>query len=422
MKSFRFDNFSVTLGKKGGTSYTKASYPTRYGTFAEIKTPGFIYHFDPNGELRFIQGCDDAWPNRVEWLKRTLGNDWVYYSSGGYAGVFSCMGEYYVPCLPYDSISILDAKPFTRPEVNQAIASWPEIVGQCLSQINGGTDEGLRSFVQTVSENDTQAMKKKAEAFYAITGGPISVLPPDVRHVDYDVIPVILADGCLYNCGFCSVKSGRRFTPRTRDNITGQIKDMKSLLGASLHNYNSIFLGQHDALNTPPDLIQFAVEKAFDEFDFQHSYMEGANIFMFGSVHSFLNAPDTLLSFFNSLPCKTYINLGFESADPDTLKYLNKPISREAIEQTFDRLMAVNRKYGQIEITMNFLLGPTLPPEHIDSIIGLLRDKLSHSYPKGTVYLSPLTNYEKKRHMRDLIEWIKIQSRLPVFAYLIQRL
>lgn len=422
MKSFRFDNFSVTLEKKGRTSYTKASYPTRYGTLSEIKTPGFIYHFDPNGELRFIQGCDDAWPNRVEWLKRTLGNDWVYYSSGGYGGVFSCMGEYYVPCLPYGSISILDAKPFARPEVNQAIDAWPEIVGQCLSQINGNADESLRSFVKTVWDNDARVMEKKAKAFHAMTGGPISVLPPDVRHVDYDVIPVILADGCLYNCGFCSVKSGMRFTPRTRDNIVGQIKGMTSLLGESLHNYNSIFLGQHDALNAPPELIRFAVEKAFDEFDFRNSYMEGANIFMFGSVHSFLNAPETLFAFFNSLPCKTYINLGFESADPETLKYLNKPISREAIEQTFHRLMAVNRKYGQIEITMNFLLGPTLPPGHIDSIVGLLRDTLPHPYPKGTVYLSPLTDYEKKRHLRDLIEWIKIQSRLPVFAYLIQRL
>nr|CBX29241.1 hypothetical protein N47_J02220 [uncultured Desulfobacterium sp.] len=61
---------------------------------------------------------------------------------------------------------------------------------------------------------------------HSIIGSSISVLPPDTRHSDYDVIPVIIADGCIYNCNFCSVKSGEKINIRDEANISRQLNHL----------------------------------------------------------------------------------------------------------------------------------------------------------------------------------------------------
>jgi hypothetical protein len=76
---------------------------------------------NPNGEIKYLQGLDKGWPYPAEWLKRTAGNDWVYYSAGDYKGVYGLLGEYYVPCLSYQSNSIFSEKPFDHPSVRSAI-------------------------------------------------------------------------------------------------------------------------------------------------------------------------------------------------------------------------------------------------------------------------------------------------------------
>lgn len=420
--TYPFNAFSVTLNKRGVSDYTKTSYPIRYGNYSEIKTKNLVYHFNLNGEIRFIQGRGDDWPNPVEWVKRTMGNDWVYYSSGGYNGVFDCLGEYYVPCLSYGASSLLDARPFNLPEVTKAIDGWAGAVSSLASSLNGNRDAALIDFFETVTKKDPSFLVGRARRFYEMIGGPISVLPPDTRHVDYDVIPVTIADGCLYNCGFCSVKSGKRFSARTEENILSQIHHLKAFLGPDLRNYNSVFLGQHDALNAADELIFFTARQAYDHLTLDRSYMTGATLFLFGSVGSFLSKKASFFEEMNRLPYKTYINIGVESADPATLKYLRKPISLEDIARTFERMMAVNHRFEAIEITLNFVIGENLPENHAPSILSLIRDRLDRPYPKGAIYISPLHEYEKKRYMKDALHVIKTQSRLPVYYYLIQRL
>ncbi|MBU0993599.1 MAG: radical SAM protein [Proteobacteria bacterium] len=422
MTFYQFDNYSITLDKKGVNIYTKASYPIRYGQYSEIKTKEFVYHFNQNGEIRFIQGRGNGWPNPVEWLKRTLGNDWIYYSAGGYAGVFECMGEYYVPCLPYGNTSLLDAKPFKNKMIENAIEIWPRVVSSIACLLDGETHIDLSHYISNVIKNDSARLQQKAQLFHRLIGGQISVLPPDTRHVDYDVIPVIIADGCLYNCGFCRVKSGNRFESRSKEDILNQIRQLKGFLGRDIINYNAVFLGQHDALNAPAELINFAAQNAYDIFELKLSNMKGANLFLFGSVKSFLDKEPSFFQDLNRLPYKTYINIGVESADPATLKYLKKPIELKDIIHTFERMMAINHHFENIEITLNFVIGEMLPENHVPSILSLIRDRLDRPYPKGSVYLSPLYDYEKKRYLRDILHRIKIQSKLPVFFYLIQRL
>ena len=99
MESFQFDNLSIILSKQGSREFSKVSYPIRYGRFAEIKTPDYIFQFNLNGEVKYIQGRRESWPHPAEWLKRTVANDWAYYSAGTYSEVYDYFGEYYLPCL-----------------------------------------------------------------------------------------------------------------------------------------------------------------------------------------------------------------------------------------------------------------------------------------------------------------------------------
>ena len=94
METYQIGDLNITLNKHGSDRYTKASYPIRYGRFSEIKTSDHTFQFNLNGEIKFIQGLGKNWPDPSERLKRTVGNDWVYYSTGGYSGVYDSFGEY----------------------------------------------------------------------------------------------------------------------------------------------------------------------------------------------------------------------------------------------------------------------------------------------------------------------------------------
>ena len=126
METNQFNNLSITLDKEGSREFTKVSYPIRYGRFSEIKTPDYVFQFNLNGEIKYIQGRSRSWPHPVEWLKRTVANDWIYYSSGGYTGVYDSFGEYYIPCLSYLSNSIIGGNPFEDAAIRSAIEFFNE--------------------------------------------------------------------------------------------------------------------------------------------------------------------------------------------------------------------------------------------------------------------------------------------------------
>jgi hypothetical protein len=118
----------------------------------------------------------------------------------------------------------------------------------------------------------------------------------------------------------------------------------------------------------------------------------------------------------------TFINIGLESADPATLKYLNKPLDSKKIEAAFQMMLDINRSYPRIEITVNFILGNGLPRGHYLSIIELVRYRLDRFYSKGGIYLSPLMSNHGCQELLQMFVKIKNMSRLPVHLYLIQRL
>ena len=416
------DSYEITLDKPGADRFVKESYPIRYGRFSEIRTPEYLFQFDLNGEIRFIRGFSKNWPHPSEWLKRTDANDWVYYSVGGYNGMFYILGEYYLPCLSYKSNSIWQYHPVTKSGVQEAFTAWDRLQSDITTPTAKEASEKIKQFLTKVSHNSSAALANRAQRLHKIIGPRISVLPPDTRHVDYNVIPLMIADGCLYHCDFCCIKTKNKFQPRSEDNILQQIRQLKAFYTENLSNYNALFLGNHDALAAGGELIQLAARKAYASFNLEKSHIKNPILFLFGSVDSLLSGKDKLMAAMNELPYYTYINIGFESADAATLNHLKKPLDPAKIREAFQMMIHVNNQFDKVEITGNFILGETLSHNHTRSLIDLMNSCLDRYSGKGALYLSPLNTSKKQREMLSQFVAIKNLSRLPMYLYLIQRL
>ncbi|MCG8632551.1 MAG: radical SAM protein [Desulfobacterales bacterium] len=415
------NDLSIELNCLGSREYTKISYPVKYGIFSRLETRDLILEFNQNHEIRHARSKTRSWPDPQEWLKRTTGNDWVYYSTGGYAGVFESIGEYYLPNLMYTTNSLLGGKPFNEPEVARLSLDWHHtLAGIPLNR--AGMPPHIRDWAEKIQSRTPADLDAKAGALFKISGGRTTVLPPDARHSDYDVIPLTIADGCLYKCKFCKVKNKKQFTPRTRADIDRQLNELKTLYADDLINYNSLFLGEHDALNAPADLILYAARTAHGALNFGKSVMKHPRLCFFGSVDAVLNAEERLFKELDTLPFNTCINIGLESADPATLEKIGKPVTAEKVTQAFDRMQAVNKTYHRVEMTCNFIMDEDLPPGHTTAMMALVRDRQRFTRPKGCVYLSPLRFGRPSREVLFDFYSLKTRSRLPMFLYIIQRL
>ncbi len=422
METTTIDDAIISVNRKGADCYAKVSFPVRYGTYTEIKTSDYIFQFNLNGEIKFIRGLGQDWPEPNEWLKRTVRNEWVYYSAGGYRGVDVYMGEFYLPCFMNMDNPIFKVTTPYRDISQKAIRSYEKLIAK-LNESNGNEmPASVANCVKLIKKGNSAVLKHKAYKFSSILGASIPVLPPDTRHTDYDVIPIIIGDGCVYNCAFCSVKTGREFQERSYRNISRQITELYDFYGNDLKNYNSIFLGQNDALNAHIDLITDTARKAYRVFDFQNSNMKRPRLFLFGSIHSFLNANTKIFKAINLLPYYTYINIGLESFDQAALDWLKKPVSADDVEKTFFKMAVVNQKYLNIEMTSNFVLGDELPDSHIKSFKYITGEKLAKHCPKGAVYMSPLFAFGLKRDLQKKFIELKNYSKMPTYIYLIQHL
>ena len=418
---YQHGDIRIHLRKRGSDQYTKASYPLRYGVFSEIETKDAILQFNLNGEIIQAKGKGREWPDPQEWLKRTVGNDWIYYSTGGYAGVFEAIGEYYLPNTPYPTNSLIGGRPLSLPPVARITGSWHDLLRETADRA-GGAPANIRDFLSRALANSPEVLQKKAEILFAISGGRVTVLPPDARHVDYNVIPLTIAEGCLYKCRFCRVKTDSPFREKSSEEIAGQIEGLRALYGENLANYNALFLGEHDALCARAELLVETVGKAYRAFGFSGSNMKGTSVFLFGSVDSLLHVPPRLFEDLKKLPCSFYINIGLESADQETLDRLGKPVTAAGIAEAFARMQDINDRYLNIEVTANFIMDERLPENHYSAFLKLVRDGLTRNKPKGCIYLSPLQIGKPSRSILFEFNRLKVLSRLPTFLYIIQRL
>ena len=408
--------------KRGTDRYTKTSYPVRYGLYGEIRTSEYIFGFNRNGELATIQGRSGGWLETAEWLKRSAGNNWAYFAAGGYNGAFNYTGEYYVPCLDYQTNTVFGHGKFESEAVTHAFHAFHRLI-ETLKEIDlPSLCPKTAGFVTRVLDFPPGELEKRGKLFHRITNGVIPVLPPESRHVEYNVIPIRIADGCLYNCGFCRVKSGTGFSIRSSEAVRSQVYALKSFYNRDIVNYNSIFLGEHDALYAGRDRIAFAAELAYDVLKIENAAIKEPRLFMFGSADALLSANEALFEMLNRLPFFTHINIGLESADSATLSMLRKPLTAEKVSAAFLRMIEINRAFANVEISANFVIGAGLPESHLPSILELTTKHLDRRYPKGDIYLSPLEQMGSKEKLLNRFNEFKRICRLPAYLYLIQRL
>ena len=148
--------------------------------------------------------------------------------------------------------------------------------------------------ISLILKNDDRVLYERSQKLSAIIGGRVSVLPPDTRHIDYEIIPLMIADGCLYHCKFCCVKSAQQFKARSRTDILEQIRQLKAFYGRNLENYNALFLGNHDALEAGNELICLAASEAYKTFGISDKRKFTPLLFLFGSVNSLLKSENRL--------------------------------------------------------------------------------------------------------------------------------
>ncbi len=419
--SFSSEDLKITLHKRGARQYTRMSYPVHSGVFTEVETKDWLLHFNLNDEILRAKGKGRAWPHPHEWLKRNMGNDWIYYSTGGYTGVFEATGEYYLPNLPYRTNGLLGGNPFSEDIVANLRHRWPRILERILQTKNGLPSE-IEQFLCSALDTPPETLAEKADRLFSICGGRSTVLPPDARHVDYNVIPLTIASGCLYKCRFCEVKNKKPFSAKSPEEIRSQIQKLQTIYNRDLHNYNALFLGEHDALQAGPKLLLSTLTQAYRELEFNNAFVDGCNAFLFGSVTSLMNTPDTFFRELEDLPYAVYINIGLESADQNTLDQLGKPLTARQVREAFRRIQDLNDRYSRTEITANFVLDDDLPEAHLPAFLELVRESLPRTKIKGCVYLSPLRFGQPSRSRMFAFNRLKVLSRVPTFLYIIQRL
>lgn len=134
---------------------------------------------------------------------------------------------------------------------------------------------------------------------------------------------------------------------------------------------------------------------------------QGPFLFLFGSVESLLNSQNRLFEKLDRLRFHIYINVGLESIDPSTLKFLGKPVSQSSVLEAFQKMLDINASFENIEVTANFVLGEGLSETHYQSLKDLLRNAPVVSGGKGGIYLSPLKDNPKRRELLPLIKGIK---------------
>ncbi len=406
---------------RGRKDQTPVSYLSISGIYHQIEYKGYKLIFDLNCTVKWILGPDWAWPDPQTRIRRNLSNEWIIYSSHGYEDTFALTGTYYLPIRQNIKQWDTDNTPFQEAWFKQGLQIQEEVKTICQNIANCCEDKNIASILRTISQQDRKTLDGRYRRLQNIISGTVPILPPDTLLADYDVIPLLISEGCLYNCKFCCLKTGIDWQQRDIKDVTTQINSVKDLLGEDIINYNSVFLGQNDAFACDADFLLESAELALDRLDLKNSFPLGSKLFLFASPTSMIKATDKTFQKLSRLGYDSiFINCGIESTDQNTLDLLGRPTSMEEVKYAIDKAIEINSQPGPLEISLNFLIGEQLPPSHMESLSSVLQSP-DRKLPKGTIYISPLIgSAQELRHIKRQILSLKARARWNVKLYLMQ--
>ncbi|VVS92584.1 radical SAM protein [Desulfoluna spongiiphila] len=413
------DGITVRMGLVGAVRYLKASWPVRYGLYHEIRTPSYLFQFSPEGVIRFIQGRPGTWHNHADWFKRTAGGDWVYYSSGGYNGAFSAIGEHYIPVFPYPSNGVIGEKAYPEETLEDALQALDALTDRAGEEADKAPPEVAAFWGRVARKNSRDVLDGLAARFHGLTHGPLTVLPPDCRHVDYDILPLRLARGCLYHCRFCGVKSRDTFAVEGREQVVAGAQSLAVFFKGDLADMGGVFLGEHDALAAGAGEVIRAAEACIPLFEGKRRMADAPGLFLFGSPDALVGVSDAQWQALDRLPFHVQINTGVESLDEPTLGYLGRPTPLPLVTEAVARADEVNRRCSGVSVSLNMVTGSGLPESHHESLARFVASRDALDAP---LYLSPLKGHADRRTTLNELIALKRMGRGSVFLYLLQRL
>lgn len=165
---------------------------------------------------------------------------------------------------------------------------------------------------------------------------------------------IITSRGCPFNCKFCTVPSFWKHTYRQRspENIFQEIKLLTEQFGAK-----KIFILDDSFTVSKTRTIQLLNLILNNNIQIEWACLTRADLL-----------DDELLSLMKASGCST-ISIGVESANQDTLDYLNKEIRLSVIEKTISLI----KKHG-IRVRCSFIFGfPNETVEHLKNNISFLK-------------------------------------------------
>ncbi len=417
--SHEFKIFPLCKGHRG---LEPVSFPASLGLYTKIQWQGYNFEFDLNGCVQKISGEHPVWPYPEDWLARTQTDRWIYYSGRSYEDIFALTGLYYYPYTQGQENLLDQDRPFEQPHVRKALKAWERLMA-CLEKAVMEVSEKEAQAIKKILRMTPRALNLRALEFQRLLKATIPVLPPECHRVAYRVVPVVVAEGCTSNCRFCCIKTGTGLAPRPLDDISTQIKHIKNYYGPDLVNFNSVFLGQNDALSAGIDRVISAARMAWEYLEISRSCHPCPRLFLFSGAEALLSLDPVAISALNALPySNVHINVGIESLDEAALKLLGKPLAAQAAWNCMEKALELNRMPGPLEISLNFVAGDSLPENHWDLLTRTLCKNTPGPY-KGTVYISPLRgDIKEPKKLRQRILQLKARSSWPLFLYLIQGL
>ncbi len=237
MECYQCEDVEIIFDRAGRDDWGKFSFPVWYGIPVKVNWRGYEFDFNLRGGLKRLAGRRDVWPDPRDVLKRTDGNDFIYYGTDdGYDAGYDLIKNYYVPYNGRSDCDLFTETPLTGRHVRQALEAFDGLISRAGRLAHSAPGIRSREFLQQVAAQDRDRLTADGQTLHDIIGGRLPVLPPDTIDVDYEVIPLIITEGCSYNCRFCRFKTAGPFRRRSWENIAGQIRALKEFYGADLVN------------------------------------------------------------------------------------------------------------------------------------------------------------------------------------------
>lgn len=243
--------------------------------------------------------------------------------------------------------------------------------------------EELHAHLDFLVQGIVRAWTTDANRF-AQVWNPIGILPPD----QYLSLVVQVSEGCAWNkCTFCDFYAGRPSRVRTKEEIRRHVDEIESFLGAALAGRCSLFLGDANAFQAPPDLLIPVAQELAERFPHLAQVQDDG----VGGLYSF--ADPARLAVWSAADLQALARtgyrrayLGVESGSDDIRRQLNKLGSADLAAAG-----ALKLKGAGIAVGLIVLLGAggrNGADEHLKETAALLRN--ANLGPGDLVYFSPL--------------------------------